>query len=343
MSAIGTYGFVNAKVRAMRSYLLGPSRYHHLAESKDYAGLISGLAETAYKADIDRYDTDEPEDMEAVLFRHEVDRLQTIHKNCKGNLRRFMSLLLERYETERLKSLLRIWHKKLPDVPDHLRLPVLFPIHAEEITDIDNYSGLIRLWAGTPCEPVLRDQQAAYEKKQSLFPVELALDRDIFQRIRQANTELNRKDRAIADRLIGIEIDIKNFQWIYRLRHYYDVASADMVEMLLPAGYRLNQDRIQKLIISGNAADMLTHLVRGLSSVFSSVQDNPDNWDRVELILYQMLFREARAAFAEFPFSIGALLGYFYLIRIESRNIKTLVFAKQYGMEADKVEPLLVY
>ena len=62
----------------------------------------------------------------------------------------------------------------------------------------------------------------------------------------------------------------------------------------------------------------------------------------MEKFLYQILLGEAEKAFAQFPFSIGAIFGYFYLIRIETRNIRTLIHAKIYGLPPQAVESLLV-
>jgi V/A-type H+-transporting ATPase subunit C len=58
--------------------------------------------------------------------------------------------------------------------------------------------------------------------------------------------------------------------------------------------------------------------------------------------LAQGLLQEARRALAGFPFTIGIILGYLILKRLETRNIISILYSKSYGMKPDQIRGILV-
>jgi len=343
MTAIGTYGTINAKVRAMRSFLLSPAKYRNLIEIKDMRGLLSGLSETPYGDVLKTVDIQDTEQFEAALLRQEISRFRAIEKHTRKEPNRFIQLLLERYDCERFKILLRYWHKRNLAIPDILYDYVVYPIDAEHFKTAVQPADLIPLLEGTPYQSVLSKTVSEYTNRKSLFPVELALDKRMFQVILDHIQSFRKKDRVIAKKLLGLEIDIKNMEWFYRYRHYYDLASAEVLNLLLPYGYRFTADMIRRLAEGDNLLKVISDAIPGIE--FPEHGDGTDIqfMEGLMQMLYHLLYHEAGRAFSDFPFSIGSMLGYFYHLRFETRNIRTLAYAKYYNLSAEQTEMQLIF
>ena len=112
--------------------------------------------------------------------------------------------------------------------------------------------------------------------------------------------------------------------------------------MLLSSGYHLSLDTLREVITSGNYSKAFSTITKGFDIPSGEESSEKAALEMIEKILYQILLEKAEKAFTQFPFSIGAIFGYFYLIRIETRNIRTLIHAKFYHLPSQTVESLLV-
>ena len=342
MSSIGTYGFINAKVRAMRSFLLTESVYRMMAGSQSLKEMLTILSQTRFRKLVEKLKSEDITEIEQALIQEEIGQLRAIEKNSSGMVCRLVSLFLERYEGERLKALLRRWHHKKEGEIPVFQDKIFYDFPVESIILAGQIEEVVSLLEGTPFQKILADVAAIYKERKSLFPLELAIDRDLFDRLWRAIEPLNSKDRHIANKLLGIEIDLKNLNWIGRFKHYYNILPATLPDFLLPHGYRLRSGEIQRVVTGGSVSEVLTDVARGAGITFPEEQERGTDFDALERFLYQVLYVEARRAFGEFPFSIGAIFGYFYLMRIETKNIRTLLQAKAYELSNQEIEAHLV-
>ena len=91
-----------------------------------------------------------------------------------------------------------------------------------------------------------------------------------------------------------------------------------------------------------SVGEMMKEILHGLKADLLFDPKQEFALEMLDRFLYQFLLAEAKRAFAGFPFSIGAILGYYYLMRIEMKNIRTLLEAKVYEMPPDEIEPMLI-
>ena len=343
MTLIGTYGFINAKVRTMRSFLLDKADYQALAKAANIDELFAVLSKTCYKDVVGKLESREPALVEQAFFLEGIKRLKLIEKSSRGNVKKIILSLFDRYEAERLKIILRCWYKKNEKIIDLYRTKIIYDFPVDALISASDITEVVNLLKGTPFYNVLAKEIPAYLGNKTLFPLELAIDRDYFARFWQAVESLDRKDKLIVKRLVGLEIDILNLNWIGRFKKYYDIPSADIIEMLLPYGYRIKSGEIQDVLAGGSVKKLLGK-VMGSAGGFPSEKEGTEesSLQLMEKVLYQVLLSEANRAFGQFPFTIGAVMGYFVLIRIEMKNIRTLIEAKIYGLSPDETEALLI-
>ncbi len=342
MTSIGTYGFINAKVRAMRSFLLTAALYRSMIEAKSYQELLAVLSKTDYNKMIDRLESSETVAFEKIFLSEEIYRLQKIANLCKNDLHQLTLLCLERYDVEKMKTILRQWHKKEKTHVQIHEEKIIYHLPVDAILSTDSLEGIILLLEGTPFQQTLSRSVQVYKDRKTTFPLELALDKDYFDRVWQTIEKLNRRDRQIAQRIFGIEIDLKNLDWINRFRTYYDASSAEIGSFLLPHGYRLGSEEIQTVLAKKNISEILSKITHGIPVLLTEKTEETSLSQMIEHFLYQVLSSEAKRAFSGFPFSIGTILGYMILQRIESKNLKTLIYAKLYHLPSTQIEGLLV-
>ena len=342
MESVRQYGFVNAKVRAMRSAFLPETAFRSMAAMPSPREVLSYLSQTRYARMVDRLDVKTPETFERALFRGEIRELRLIQKFSKSNTRTVLDRLLERYEGERLKGLLRAWHAGEKDAAYVIREPILYAYPADAVLSSPDLESLAGRLAGTPFQDVLMRHVPGYGEKKTLFPIEVAVDQEVFGRLWKISAGLSRMDKGILRRLVGIEIDLKNLDWILRYRHYYSLPMADIGELLLPNGYAIGTAGIQKILTGGSVTEALLDLSRGAAIPLHADDEEGVSSGAMERFLYRLLLAEARKAFMAFPLSIGAVLGYATLMRIESRNLRTIVHGKSYGFAGAQIEPFLV-
>lgn len=342
MESVRQYGFINAKIRAMKSEFLSDAAYRAMAALKEIRELFSYLSQTRYREMAENIEPKTPETLERALFWEEIRRLKIIEEFSKAGTKKILNLFLERYEAEKLKTILRCWHSSEKDAGYLIREPICYSYPVDSLLSSKNLDEFVKLLEGTPFQSTLKDRQPVYEEKKSLFPIEVALDQTVFERLWKASGSLSKTDRDILRRLVGIEIDLKNLDWVLRFRNYYKLPASEINSLLLTHGFRFGPEGIQRMLAEDRVHETLLDMSRSASIPLTGSEESPA-LDALELFLYQMLFSEAKKAFRGFPLSIGAVLGYVFLLRIESRNLRTLAHAKGYNMSAQETEPFLVY
>jgi len=339
--AIGTYSFINAKVRTKRSFLLSDSNLRKLAETRTIQDFFTSLSHSRFRQFVEKARGLDAEAVEFLLQKEEIHELQSIIKKSPKVPRQLTRLLLQRYDLERLKELLRVWHQKLDPHGYSFADSIVTDFPVDSVLQSERFSDVVHHLSGTLYHKVLENQTLVYENQKSLFSVELALDKDLFRRIDEVIQALLQKDREIARRLFGLEIDLKNIQWLFRFRTYYSINKTDLSDYLIPRGYQFNPKdfTLSKDVPFGT---LIQDILQEKHQKIPETAGQEKDLTQMERFLYTLLKQEAYRAFRQFPFSIGSLLGYYYLLRIEMKNLRTLIEAKRYNLSSEQSIDLLV-
>ncbi len=339
MSSIGTYGYINAKVRTLRSSLLSRKQVKGLAAAPDLSALATMLQESFFHRPFLFPDAGAAI-MEHAVYQEEIDSLRHVQKNAGKSVAGLLDLFIERFDSEQVKRLLRNWHSGNKTAP----LTFADTVYALDFESLARADGLEQLVLGlkeTPYAQILSPLLPQYHARRTVFPLEVAIDRDLYSRTWELAESLSGLDRKLLSRLLGLETDLKNLGWISRYMHYYQITPLETEAYLLPRGFRLNAHRLAGAVQAGKVQDLFNELLRG-SRITLPPGGEGSMMELVERFLYYVLHREAGNAFSAFPFSLGAVLGYVYLLKIQSKNVVTLISGKSYGMQPDAIENMLV-
>lgn len=343
MNAVSTYGLVNARVRAKRSGLLAASAYKALAAASDLPETLNLLARFKYQTMLERARDHSIESLERLLIQEKVRQILVIKNSSRGPARDIMAMMLSRIDAENVKTILRAWQKSdqsagnVIECPGLAVLPIAKMLAAPDLVKFAGY------FPDLPFYGAFLKATEGFDRRKSLFEIEVAIDKSIYEAIWNLTGMLSKTDQHIVRRMVGIEIDLKNLDWVARIRKYYLTQIKLTENSLIPNGYRLHYTTLQKMISTGALEDSLEKIMPGLIPANSSDNDQITALERLEQFLNQALFHEANRLFLEYPLSIGSTIGYYYLIRIESRNIRTLINSKYYKLSSQVILSKLVY
>ncbi len=344
MRQLAKYSFANAKIRAMLSYLLSSETFDILLEARDLDDALDILKKTRYSAVLEHTS---PEYNNIVLLekeflKYDLSVYQKVENTLSGKgEREFVSLLRQRYELEELKVFLRIWHNKLAvSWEDYVVEPkIFFDIDFKKLLSAMSIEEFILLLDHTPYKAALLAGREKYKEKNSSFYLEASLDLDYYRRLLACIDRFTSVDKKIARRILGIEVDMENINWLIRLRKYYSLGIGEMLEWFIPGGQWVNKEAVRKYYVT----DGLTKVVESVSfGPYAKIKDLvQENAALVENFLYEILLGQVRSALSGFPFTIGTVMGYLILKRQETKNIISLLNAKQYGWRKEEITSLL--
>lgn len=343
MSSVSAYGLVNAQARAKRSRLLDAEAYKALVAAPDLPETINLLARFKYLTEPEKIRDLAIESLEKLLIQIEVKHTLTLLESSRGPARQIMGILLNRIDAENVKTVLRAWHKREKSTISIIVSPGLAVLPVATMLSAPSLPEFARPFSNLPFYQAFLKAAAGYERQKSLFELEVAIDKSLYEAIFKLSGELPQADQQLVRRMVGIEIDLKNLDWVARIRKYY-LAQARLTEhSLIPHGYRLPYSTLQKMLATGTLEEGLEKIMPGLTPTATTESDRLTSLERLEQFLNQALFYEANRLFLQYPLSIASTIGYYYLVRIESRNIRTIINAKYYRLPSQTVLAKLVY
>lgn len=343
MNAASTYGLVNARVRTKRSGLLSANAYKVLANASNLPETINLLTHFNYQIRLDRVQDHSIETLERLLMAEKVRRILTIKNSSRGPARAIMAMMLNRIDAENIKTILRAWQKNDKSAANVIECPGLATLPVSQMLAAHNLVKFAEYFPDLPFYHAFLKAAEGFDRRKSLFEIEVVIDKSIYEAIWNLTGELSKTDQHIVRRMVGIEIDLKNLDWVARIRKYY-LSQIKLTEnSLIPNGYRLPYATLRRMISTGSLEDGMEKIMPGLASATTTESDQLTALERLEQFLNQALFHEANRLFLEFPLSIASTIGYYYLVRIESRNIRTLLNSKYYKLPPQIVLAKLVY
>ncbi len=352
--ALGRYAFLNAKLRTRLSAILTDDFFDALLRAPSLPEAVQMLRETPFAFLEETYrETGDLKMMERELHRSEIRMHRELERHVSAEPAALLRSLTLWYEIHTLKSALRLWYGRRyggwrggTASSYILRETIIHPLPIDEILEAESLADIADSLSGTPYEMILREAAAEVESRKSLFPAEIALDRAFYERLWASVGQLRGRDRPVAARLIGVETDIHNVQWLARFKGSYDLPRDRAIGYLIPHGFNLDRRTAAELYSSGNAAEMISSFVKSRYPVPASMLtgESGESLGRlslVEAVLARIRSTEVERALMGYPFTVGVMLGYFFSKKEEIRKIITVLNARSYGLSEDRVRQVL--
>jgi V/A-type H+/Na+-transporting ATPase subunit C len=345
----GVFGYaaINARVRAMYSYLLAPPVWTELINATDFNALIGVLRRTVYGPYLARVDESELTPRRAVyqIKSQMADIYATVIRVAPKQTCPLLSQLYREFEVGNLKAVLRgirsgaSW--------DQVRY-VLFPLGrmtvlpAEAMVRSGNITAAVELLRGTPYYDTLSYAMKRYNLEQSLFPLEVALDLSYWREIWNQINQLPSLDRERAVQIMGSLLDVNNLLWAIRYRVYYNLSEEEVINYTLPFGYKVRDADIRAIASGAEIPQVVSRIFPNMPDVPTLLLKPRSGLPELEVQLRRNVMEQSKRAFIGVPFHIGVPLAYLVLKTMEVQDLTVLIEAKSSHTSLEDYRPYLL-
>jgi len=264
---LSDYGYVNARVRGMRSHLLTKDFFLKLVEADSFETLNSLLDQTIYRREINEAVLLDPErpDYDLALSFNMIAAFRKILDATGGEAHRLVTVLLSRYDLLNIKTIIR--GKKGNATPSEIT-NLLVPVGAirmdtleqmaqqREIRDVISYMTAQQM---SYAPPLVAAYPSFLKKDQDLAVLETASDKYFYANVMESLHGKN-KNLEMVREMISDEIDMRNVSTLVRIR-----------------GIKLEDEEVEHLRIPGGLLSGAQFLeLHRLGDIVQMVSEYPD-------------------------------------------------------------------
>jgi V/A-type H+-transporting ATPase subunit C len=332
MKSLARYAATNALTRTMLSEILTRDDFEIITRSESVEGAWLALRRTDYGKWIP---PDPPEDIlgvEKILRETTASRFRRSIHVLRGRPREVGELLLSRWDLDDLEFALRLWHGKDKELERFLTYPsYVDEIPVYDIVEAQNLEGIGLLLRNTPyIEPVTASLRT-YHERNSIFYVEMSLERDFYRRLVEAVSDLGGADADRALKIVGAEIDFLNLSWLTRLMEYHGIEPSAFSRYMVRGPSEISRRLAEPGLTVERLGSIRTELMGPGIDREGEVLTRLDSCALLEGMVGEMAVDLARSTLAGYPFSIGCVFAFYLLKRNELRNLHTVFTGKSVG------------
>ncbi len=253
MGSLIKYSGINTKTRAMTRWILKEKDFQELAAQQTVPAAVEYLKkfkpyETLFQG-IDERDLHR-ELIEQKLNFAQLEEYGRLYRFADRDQKKFLDLYFVHYEVDVIKKCLRSVAGHRSEKMDLSMFQKVFEGHSKLdpvcLAGSDGMESFVKNLKGTPFFDPL--DQMVKSGASSLAEYENALDMVYFKTIwERKDKDLSREDAKIVSESFGTRIDMLNIQWVWRSRKFYNLPAKEIQEMLIPFGYHLKKEDLDKL------------------------------------------------------------------------------------------------
>lgn len=331
------YGFVNARVGAMKSHLLDGMEMKTLIESRNFDDALALLKNTAYGKELSKLSSPSLVDVENVLQKSMITDYEKLAISVTGASKKFLAHYAKKAEIEAIKTLL-IMKTKGEEVKDYpwIMQRIMAVETAEKLVDVGTPGEIVEMLRFTEYHQVLHKAVSEATEQDSPYPFIDALDTYYYGRLNSIIKKMGGKDRTIAEHLVGIEVDAKNLLIALRIRG----TDADISKFLMPVKYRLSDTDLQAAFNTKSITEVQQIFQRYNDIIQAGVKEYEEtqSFFALENEFGQYILKQNRRLFGGDRFHMGIPIAYLNLKGNEIRNITAILQGKEEDLEVEQIE-----
>ena len=334
MVAAARYAYVHGRVSSLAGRLLPAQRIKALIDaSTQEEGAI--LQEAGWRM-LDPKTIGEPTALEQALLDGLVGDAVILARALLGADRELLYYWLRRYELANLKAIIRgkmsgataeTIYSHLVTIGPFASLPV------DELLRIDDAAEILRRLEATPFAEIGRGAWRVFDKKRELFTLDAALDRHYFMGLaKRVKVASGGRDQDL-QALMGAIIDRTNLTGLLRYRYAYGLAPAEAYYLLIPGGYRLQDQRLGALAQWPSIKDVIVHLPAALAGRLAGSVTAID----VDRGMEREVWRVARLALRRGALAVAEAFAYLVLRCADMQKVHAILRGKRLRLSPDRI------
>jgi V/A-type H+-transporting ATPase subunit C len=355
--ALTTYGFLSAKLKTRLSKTLPPEAIDRLVKARSLPEAVQFLKGTAFAAIEEAYSaTGDLRSGEALLNARELELYTGMFRYLDEPVLSFVRALSLRFEVDKVKDAVRLWfdvrvrHRDVDGKSGYLyRETIAHRFDVDEVIRAADADAVVSALGGTPYATIASRELPKAVAARSVFEFEMALDRFFYDEVFSAAGHLGKSDRGIAERILGVDVDLQNISWLVRFKGYFHMNAEQALSHLIPRGKSISASAVAAACAEeksgpGGGGALGMDLLRksyGNVGMLLSGGDAASRLAMMEAALRRISAAEATKSLGGYPFSIGIVLAYFTRSREELRTIMTILNAKNYALPEERIRSFL--
>ncbi len=327
------YGYINARVRGMKTKLLGTEFFSEALDATDFRSFLSVLGQSRYMHGLEEAQS-RYEGLRAVddaLARDFFGMTRSLLSAADGAPGQLMELLLLRYDRENIKTIARAKHagKTVEEILGSL-FPAgpLKPAVLEEVAATPDMAAAAQALAvtKTPLKAAFSRAVARYQSDGDLYALELAIDRAYYQVLMQRLRRTNAPTSFM--RHIVREIDATNLRTALKLRGVEEGSE----EVFIPGGREIDRGLFESI-----RTDASNGALQALSGTAFAEVAETETLAAAEQKVREVLDASARAAASD-PLGPGVVVRFLRLKEAEVARLRLLARGTFYGVPRAALE-----
>ncbi|MCP1714644.1 V/A-type H+-transporting ATPase subunit C [Methanocalculus alkaliphilus] len=328
------YGYVNARIKGMKSRLLTTHDLDELTNKPDLDAFISSLEETAYREELQKAGIESAglERIEVALRRDLIRAFQKVLSLFAGEREEvYIRIILNRWDIQNIKTLLR--GKKINAPTNEIRdcllpageLDMAALLELSKQPDVRAIIDLLATWRIDYSRPLTRNLPA-YLDTRDLAVLELPLDRYYYERALSLLDNPEHYDQQIILDMITTEIDITNIRTLLRITRE-KMQDETIRDYLIDGGRYLSIERLESLASSGSIPDILVELGTTPYGFLGGIQPECISAGRISVIereLERFMIEKGCKNFLREPLSIAIPVAYIWAKQNEVINLRII-------------------
>lgn len=322
------YGYINARIKGMRSKLLAPTFYHAAVDSADFKAFVSSLGQSSYVADMDDSQSG-LRTVDRAIARNISRTTRSILNFSDGKPHDLIALLLKRYDLANIKALARAKHAGRATeeiVQQFFPAGDLRPAHLEQAAaaaDMASAAQIVALGKDPLALEFLRLAKA-YSNDGELYNLELGLDQAFFATINEDAKRAGAPTALLNH--FALEIDATNLRTALKLR-----GQGSNPALFVPGGSEIKAKVFDAIMATADDGAL-----QGLASTaFRRVGDTA-TLSEAEAEIRAVLDEDAKKL-ARDPLGIGVVLDFLRRKEQEAARLRLLARGKYYGVPKDAI------
>jgi V/A-type H+-transporting ATPase subunit C len=325
--------------------------------NQDLESIRCVLREFSYRDEILAISKDEIDSisLEEALLENYVKTCKNLIKFSSGDIRSLLSAVLKKFEVSNIKAMLRsVKAKMIVDeamkhiIPmgtlDENRCRTILA-GSKSVEDVVN--SLADLEYGLVMKSVLNERKGI----EDLLPLEVALDKALYQGILKATEKLRGVDKKIAKEILGIEVDAINVKIILRCKAM-GVSQDQIKDYLMPTAL-IDEEALEEAIKAANVKSAIECLVRVAENakkpfyknIFTQLLKECDApLSRLEAILDKASLKMSLYMLKKYTryYNIGFILAFLNLKWFEIKNLRCIIKGSEKKIPPSQVRKLLL-
>ncbi len=338
--SVSRYAYVNARISGMKSRLLDETTFKELVESRNIADMAAQLKNTAYSDTVSGVG----------LLSMEVQLKQSLYKDylkildsVRGQPRVFIQATARRFEVEVLKSIIRMKFLKANFTEYLLPFGEMTQSIIDKLVKADNIAEAVEAVRFTDYYDPLKKVQPHQEETEEIqeMPYINALDTHYYAAVTGSIAGLSARDRGVASRFVGLNVDLTNFLTALRLR---GIDSGLAAQYFLEGGKEFSRVHFSRVASLEEFSQLPDMLPRKYKETVAEAMEGYKTGGSIsfDIAAKKLLLKESKKMFLGDRFHIGTLIAYLYLKENEVANLIKIVKTKDEQFNPKEIYDLLV-